>query len=56
VSLREWISKQNIANIVAAFSIVAAVVFAFWTKDAKLIYFVAGACLGYLFPKKATET
>jgi len=55
VSIREWISKQNIANVVGAVAIIAGIVYAFWTKDAKLIFFVTGAAVGYLFPKKATE-
>jgi len=53
LSLREWLGKQNIANVVSAVAIMAGIVYAFWTKDAKLIFFVTGAAVGYLFPKKA---
>jgi len=52
MSLREAISKASIANICAAAIIFASIAFAWKTNDAKLFTFLAGAAIGYFFPKK----
>jgi len=51
-SIREAISKVSIANICAAAIIFASIAFAWKTNDAKLFTFLAGAAIGYFFPKK----
>ena len=49
MSLREMISKTTIANIVSGICVVGTLIYAFYTKDTKLITFLAGAGVGYLF-------
>jgi len=49
MSLKETISKTTVANVVSGICVVGALAYAFYTKDTKLITFLAGAGVGYLF-------
>jgi hypothetical protein len=49
MSLRDLISKTTIANIVAAVIVIGGLAYAFWQRNTDLIYFLAGAGVGYLF-------
>lgn len=51
MSLKEFLSKTSIANIVAGFAYVVAVVYAFKTNNTDLMSFLAGAAIGYLFKR-----
>lgn len=50
-SLKEVISKTSMANIVAGVLIILAGAYAFYTKDTKLMTFLSGVAVGYLFKR-----
>lgn len=51
MSLKEMISKTSMANIVAGVIAIVAAVYAFYNKDTKLMTFLAGVAVGYLFKR-----
>ena len=51
MSLKEIISRTSMANIVAGILIIVAGAYAFYTKDTKLMTFLAGVSVGYLFKR-----
>ena len=52
MSVREFLSKTSIANVVAGASIVIGLIYAFYTGNSDLMNFLVGSAVGYLFSSK----
>lgn len=48
-SFREIVTRTTVANLVAAFLIIAGMLYSIATNDAKGVSFMAGAGIGWLF-------
>ena len=47
--------KTSFSNVVSAVVILLGIAYAIWQKDAKLVTFITGAGIGYLFGSKKNE-
>ncbi len=48
MSIREFIKKSTVANVVAGFLVIAGMMYAIWTKNTQLVSYLCGAGTGFL--------
>jgi len=53
--IKGMIERANLANITAVFIVMVGLSYAVMTNDAKLVSFIVGAGITWLFNKKNTE-
>lgn len=54
-SLRDWLDKASVANVVSAFCVIGGLIYGCYTRNGELVSFIVGAAVGYLLKRKAEE-